>query len=311
MPIRRTVTEVARHFSDYINRVVFRRELSWYWIICGVFAYAILGRAGAMPMLRYGVLFLWLSILLLVYIFLHILVYALTLYAFSALTLDSYDRLMAIFMGAFLLVGFACAIVPIEDLAGRNPFPVARGLGVAVLAVALLIVQAPVLDRLIYPQEKTDFRKSMEPMLHFVLQHVGAKQKVYIVAQNTTGFAYWVLRYELIPRPVNPWNWTLGRVRCANDLWDYDISANQWASLLTGGKFEFVLVSESNDEFWTRYRGLFQKGATDGAAVFLYKVEGGEPQAMRLIPVAEAEQRDVPPMMPDTASYGINLICRN
>jgi len=26
MPLRRTVTEVARHFSDYINRVVFRRE---------------------------------------------------------------------------------------------------------------------------------------------------------------------------------------------------------------------------------------------------------------------------------------------
>lgn len=26
MAIRRTVTEVARHFSDYINRVVFRRE---------------------------------------------------------------------------------------------------------------------------------------------------------------------------------------------------------------------------------------------------------------------------------------------
>lgn len=26
MPIHRTVTEVARHFSDYISRVVFRRE---------------------------------------------------------------------------------------------------------------------------------------------------------------------------------------------------------------------------------------------------------------------------------------------
>jgi hypothetical protein len=26
MPIRRTVTEVARHFSDYINRILFRRE---------------------------------------------------------------------------------------------------------------------------------------------------------------------------------------------------------------------------------------------------------------------------------------------
>jgi hypothetical protein len=26
MAIRRTVTEVARHFSDYINRVLFRRE---------------------------------------------------------------------------------------------------------------------------------------------------------------------------------------------------------------------------------------------------------------------------------------------
>jgi hypothetical protein len=26
MPIRRTVTEVARNFSDYINRVLFRRE---------------------------------------------------------------------------------------------------------------------------------------------------------------------------------------------------------------------------------------------------------------------------------------------
>jgi hypothetical protein len=26
MPTRRTVTEVARHFSDYISRVLFRRE---------------------------------------------------------------------------------------------------------------------------------------------------------------------------------------------------------------------------------------------------------------------------------------------
>lgn len=285
--------------------------IAWYGIGAGLFLCAA-GFGKGLGKARCVGLLCGLSALLPVYIFINIIVYALMLVPFSALILDSYDRLMGIFMGAFLLVAMAVLIVDFEDETSRHLRPGSSEWIALVAVAALYVLQPPATDILLHPKPKLVLRKSMEPMLAFVDEHVPVGSKTYIVAQNTTGFAYWILRYELIPRSTNYWDWTLGKRRCPNDVWHDDKTAAEWAGRLRNEKFDFVLVAQSDDEFWERYRGLFQSGSADGHAVFLYKVEPGTGPGVLLVPVAEAQQRLVPKMtpdyieLPDSGSYAIS-----
>lgn len=291
--------------------------IAWYGIAAATFLYTALFGTGALVKARYAGLFLGLSLLLPVYIGVNIIVYTLALVPFSGLILDSYERVMAIFMGAFLLVGIACMILPFEDMPKRHLFPGAGALCALALATALLILQTPGPDRLLYPQAKLALRKSMEPMLRFVEQYVGLHQRVYIITQNSTGFAYWITRYELAPRPPsNVFGYAFGEKICARDIWTTDVSPAVWTKRLIEGKFDYVLIAQSDPQFWQRFRGLFQDGATDWSGYFLYKVEPEPGATVKLIPVAADEQKSVPKMTPDweefadSTSYGIDRLCK-
>ena len=156
-----------------------------------------------------------------------------------------------------------------KDMPKRDLFPQASGLGVLALATWLLIFHAPVPDRLFYPQAKLQIRKSMEPMLEFLDQHVNVDKKVYIITQNSTGFAYWIIRYELAPRPPgNIFGYAFGEKHCARDLWTNPVPPAVWTKRLIDGKFDFVLIAQSEAQFWQTYRDLFVDGATDWSGYF-------------------------------------------
>lgn len=292
--------------------------IGWYGLAAAAFLYPLLFGTGVLVKARYAGLFLGLSLLLPVYLGINLMVYALAMVPLSGLTLDSYERYMAIFMGSLLLVGFACMIVRFEDLPKRDPFPGASGLCALGLATALLIGQTPGADRVLRPEPKLELRKSMEPMLRFFEQHVGLSQRTYIVTQNSTGFAYWILRFEMTPRPTsNLHRWSLGKKHCARDVWTADISPAEWANRLISGKFDFLLIAQSDPQFWNTYGSLFQNGSKDESGYFLYKVEPGPGETVRLAPVEPDQQKMVPRMipdwtpLPDSGPHGIEGFCRS
>jgi hypothetical protein len=236
----------------------------------------------------------------------NIMVFALKLTPFSGLLLDSYERLMAIYIGAFLLVGLACMILRLQELPKRNLIPAGNALAALGVASALLVAQPPIEDRLVHPQAKLGLRRSMEPMLRFVAKYVDTDRKVYVVAQNSVGFSYYIIRYELAPRIVEDFPWTFGKKLCDRDVWTHDVSTEKWASVLVEDKFDFVLVAQSDKEFWDKFRSLFAEGTTGESGLFLYRVERGSDGAVRLTPVAEAEQRMLPRMLPE---INIRAVC--
>jgi len=291
----------------------------WYGIAAGTFFYAAFIGTGALAKARYAGFFLGLSLLLPIYTGVNIMVYTLALVPFSGLILDSYERVMAIFMGAFLLLGLACTLMRCEDLPKRDLFPGASGVGVLALVTWLLVFQAPGPDRLLHPQAKLQIRKSMEPMLQFLDQHVTLDQRVYIITQNSTGFAYWIIRYELAPRPPsNVFGYAFGEKYCARDIWTNPVLPMVWAKRLIDEKFDFVLISQSDAKFWKTYEGLFKADVPDWSEYFLYRVTSAPGGTVKLIPVAADQQRTVPKMMPDFSiftdipnSFGVDRLCKS
>jgi hypothetical protein len=91
--------------------------------------------------------------------------------------------------------------------------------------------------------------------------------KVWIIAQHTTGFEYWVMRYSLMENETNAANWSLGSKADENDVWTVEKSASEWAQELTD--YDYVVVLNSTDSFSEKFGELFENQAEAiGNAVF-------------------------------------------
>lgn len=82
--------------------------------------------------------------------------------------------------------------------------------------------------------------------------------KVYFISQNTTGFDYWVTRYQITPVKMSDgFSWSLGKPYSDKDLWTQDISVQQWAETLKKD-YTHVYLFKIDDQFKELYGSLFE-----------------------------------------------------
>ena len=91
--------------------------------------------------------------------------------------------------------------------------------------------------------------------------------KFYIISQNSNGFDYFVLRYEMAPvltqTRANDQEWkdvsyVLGQPNGDNDDNKRNISAEEWMKYLIDEQFDYVLVFRSNQQLVDEYGSLFE-----------------------------------------------------
>jgi hypothetical protein len=103
-------------------------------------------------------------------------------------------------------------------------------------------------------------RTQFEPVLEQAKKAgIQPGDKVWIIAQHTTGFEYWVLRYSLMENETNSGFWSLGSKADENDVWTSEQSAADWAEKLRD--FDFVLVFRQSASFQTEFATLFKSSA--------------------------------------------------
>jgi hypothetical protein len=186
---------------------------------------------------------------------------------YEAVRLASYERYLGTYWAGIALF---VALITIWLVAGSVSSQTTSGSktnteGVAELVVAgVLVLGLFVLS----PVQKlgeffanphgysSQVRAQFEPVLEQA-KTAGIKpgDKVWIIAQHTTGFEYWVLRYSLMENQTNSEAWSLGSRADENDVWTVDKSASEWAQELRG--YDYVVVLEATESFAEQFGELF------------------------------------------------------
>jgi hypothetical protein len=97
--------------------------------------------------------------------------------------------------------------------------------------------------------------------------------KVWIIAQHTTGFEYFILRYELLNNRVNDPGWSIGSPYSEEDVWTSPKTQAQWASELI--EYDYVLVFGASESFVDEFGALFKNGLESGRpGVFAVNSDG-------------------------------------
>jgi hypothetical protein len=118
-------------------------------------------------------------------------------------------------------------------------------------------------------------RAQFEPVLEQAKQAgIQPGDKVWIIAQHTTGFEYWVMRYSLMENETNDANWSLGSKADENDVWTVEKSASEWAQELAD--YDYVVVVRSTESFAQEFGDLFgNQSDVTSSSVFRVEKERG------------------------------------
>jgi hypothetical protein len=218
------------------------------------------------------------------------------LYCFYVLALDFYEavRLLSFgrYIGSFFLawgfVSLAIFAIPMADDAKAN-----GSRAIALLLLAGATVFAARADWLAclqhgfrgdsYSVYMMRIRGNVRARLGDFSQTIPADGRVYSLWNGTTGLSHYISLFELSPRRMNPTLFSLGEARFEGDVWSKDWTPSEFRDVLKS--FDFVLLGEADEKFWSRYGELFAEGSRDSSAAFfrvdnsterglLYPVEG-------------------------------------
>ncbi len=93
--------------------------------------------------------------------------------------------------------------------------------------------------------------------------------RIYFVSQWTTGYDYWITKYYLFPRRINPGctplspTWSIGVPKNDNDVWTMMLTAEQWRDILVRD-YDYVAIYKLNDYFLEEYSELFMNSEEIG-----------------------------------------------
>jgi hypothetical protein len=213
---------------------------------------------------------------------------------YEATRLASYERYLGTYWAGIALF---VALVAIWLVAGSSSSETAGGAKAKIEGVAELVVAGVVFVSLfvLSPVQKlaeffanphgysSQVRAQFEPVLEQAKQAgIQPGDKVWIIAQHTTGFEYWVLRYSLMENETNSGTWSLGSRADENDVWTAEKTAAEWAEELKG--YDYVLLFRATDSFASEFGGLFG-GSTEVESSRVFHVDNsGSMPSLKIVP---------------------------
>ena len=195
---------------------------------------------------------------------------ALYLFRFAeweAVRLASYERYLGTYWAGVVL---CVTLVTIWLVAGSASSEQVQGLKgkIEVIPEMVLVGIVFLLSFALSPAQKlaeffanpngysSQLRAHFEPAIEQVIQAgIDEGDKVWIIAQHTRGFDYWVLRYSLMGSDVNLSGWSIGNPSSEEDIWTIEKTAADWAADLRD--FDYVLFFDPGDNFMNQFGSLF------------------------------------------------------
>jgi hypothetical protein len=91
--------------------------------------------------------------------------------------------------------------------------------------------------------------------------------KVYIIANHTVGFEYYVLRYEMAGLKFGQVPWSIGTPFGDGDIWtDPAWDIDKWSQELSA--FDYVVLHSTTESFNVEFGSLFESGIVDPNSVY-------------------------------------------
>jgi hypothetical protein len=189
---------------------------------------------------------------------------------YEAVRLASYERYLGTYWAGIALF---LALVSIWLVAGSSSSQTANGAKVKTEGIAELVVAGVVFVALfaLSPVQKlseffasphaysSQVRAQFEPVLEQAKQAgIEPGDKVWIIAQHTTGFEYWVMRYSLMETSATG-AWSIGSKLDEGDVWTKEKSASEWAQELID--YDYVIVLQASESFSAEFGDLFHNPA--------------------------------------------------
>jgi hypothetical protein len=112
------------------------------------------------------------------------------------------------------------------------------------------------------------YRTPFEPVLKAInVADIPKGSQVWIIAQHTVGFEYYVLRYEMIDAKFGTVSWSIGSLNGDGDIWtDSAQTAQTWSDELKN--FDYVVLYSASEGFYTEFGSLFESGIIDTNSVY-------------------------------------------
>jgi hypothetical protein len=93
------------------------------------------------------------------------------------------------------------------------------------------------------------------------------QSKVYIIANHTIGFEYYVLRYEMAGNKFGQVPWSIGTAFGDTDIWtDPAWDIDRWSKELRA--FDYVVLYKTTESFDTEFGSLFESGIVEPNSVY-------------------------------------------
>ncbi len=175
---------------------------------------------------------------------------------YEALRLASFERYInVVFMSAWVF-----SVLVIIDL--LQIINVKYNIITAVF-LCVVIITTPWFDALPFLRRSTVYSSIKKREPYVALSDTVNKYtennpaRVYVISQESNGFDYWVLRFNIRPcNTNNGFSWSLGKPFYDGDIWTKEISASDWQNELTEN-FDYVIIYHLNHYFINNYGELF------------------------------------------------------
>lgn len=125
---------------------------------------------------------------------------------------------------------------------------------------------------------RSDLRNRSQLLAEIIDRVSAPNDKAYYIDQGSDGYSYFMFRYEMAPRKINPYCWSLGAPYSASDIHTCD---KPIAGLLKG--YEFVAIASADNRFWSDFGYLFSADSIGHSpAVFRVSWIDGQPKLSRV-----------------------------
>jgi hypothetical protein len=153
-----------------------------------------------------------------------------------------------------------------------NPLSIRKQVSLFLVALLALVSFSSIMNSIIFL--RTDQVKSLQYRTPFIpvkdaieTADMPDQSKVWIIAQHSVGFEYYVLRYEMLDQQFGEVSWSIGSPNGEGDIWtDSQITAQSWSQELR--EFDYVVLYSASEQFYNEFGSFFEFGIIDTNSVY-------------------------------------------